>query len=329
MRCCAPPACRLPEWLYEAGIGESRAALVEDDRILEALIEPEDSGPRLGSVMPARLTHLLPGRQGRLLLADGQAALIAAVPAGLSAGRMLTVEIVREALPEIGRPKPARAIVTDRAEQAGPDLLARITATGHPVRTLHPHQPDALEAAGWSELLEEAQTGDIGFAEALPGGALVMTPTPAMTLFDVDGPPPLEPLAIAAAEAVADAIRRHGIGGSIGIDFPTIEGKAARQAVTAAIDRILPPPFERTAMNGFGFVQIVRPRPRASLPERLRADPVAAAARAALRTLERVPPGSANRHRLPAPVLAYLDARPHWLAELARRTGMTPLLESL
>lgn len=319
----------MPEWLHEAGIGESRAALVEDGRILEALVEPEDSGPRLGSVMRARLTHLLPDRQGRLSLADGTVALITGVPAGLSAGRDLIVEIVREALPEIGRPKPPRAILTDQAERPGPDLRTRIAATGHPVRTLLPHQPDALEAAGWSELLEEAQTGDIGFAEAVPGGALVMTPTPAMTLFDVDGPPPLEPLAIAAAEAVAGAIRRHGIGGSIGIDLPTIEGKAARQAVTAAIDRLLPSPFERTAMNGFGFVQIVRPRPRASLPERLRADPVAAAARAALRLLERVPPGGSNRHRLPAPVLAYLTARPAWLATLARRTGATPLLESL
>ena len=131
MRFCAPPVCRLPEWLYEAGIGESRAALVEDDRILEALIEPEDSGPCLGSVMPARLTHLLPGRQGRLLLADGQAALIAAVPAGLSAGRMLTVEIVREALPEIGRPKPARAIVTDRAEQAA-IIIREVSHRGWP-----------------------------------------------------------------------------------------------------------------------------------------------------------------------------------------------------
>jgi hypothetical protein len=49
-----------------------------------------------------------------------------------------------------------------------------------------------------------------------------------MTLFDVDGGGPLEPLAVAAAHAVARAIERHGIAGSIGIDFPTLAGKAAR-----------------------------------------------------------------------------------------------------
>ena len=319
----------MAEWLHEAGIGETRAALVVDGAIVEARIELDRPGPRLGAIFPARLIEItVKGREGRVAYNGGEA-MLAPLPPGITQGAALTVELTREAIPEGRRTKLPRVAPAEGPPRDGPDLLTRITASGIPVRTLHAHEPDALEAAGWSELLEEAQTGDIDFAEAMPGGALVMTPTPAMTLFDVDGPPPLEPLAIAAAEAVADAIRRHGIGGSIGIDFPTIEGKAARQAVTAAIDRILPPPFERTAMNGFGFVQIVRPRPRASLPERLRADPVAAGARAALRTLERVPPGSANRHRLPAPVLAYLDARPHWLAELARRTGMTPLLESL
>jgi ribonuclease G len=90
----------------------------------------------------------------------------------------------------------------------------------------------------------------------------------------------------------------------------------------------LPQPFERTAMNGFGFLQIVRPRPRASIPEILRADPVGAATRALLRTLERTPPTASRRHTLPAGVHARLMARPAWLAELARRTGVVHQLES-
>ena len=135
-------------------------------------------------------------------------------------------------------------------------------------------------------------------------------------------------LAIAAAHAIARAIRRHGIGGSIDIDFPTIEGKAQRLAVAAAIDATLPPPFERTAMNGFGVLQIVRPRPRASIPEILRSDPVGAAVRSTLRTLERTPPTASRRHTLPAAVHARLTARPDWLAELTRRTGVVHDLES-
>ena len=313
------------EWLYEAGIGEARAALVEGDRILAAAIEPDDAGPLIGLVSPARLVEQLPARRGRVTLEGGAEALVSHLPAGITQGARLTVEIVREAIPETGRLKPPHAVPTDAAPAAAPDLLARISATGHPVRTLRAHEPDRLEAAGWSELMEEATTGDIAF----PGGALRLSPTPAMTLFDVDGAPPADALALAAAGPVAAAILRHGIGGSIGIDFPTVEGKAARQAVAAALDEALPLPFERTAVNGFGFLQIVRPRPRASLPERLRTAPAIAAARAALRRIEREPAGASRRHALHGAVHAALLAHPSWLAELARRTGVVHQLESL
>jgi hypothetical protein len=308
----------LAEWLYEDGIGEARAALVDDGRIVEAATQPDDAGPLVGGVHRARLIELLPVRRGRVMLDGGGEALLGALPAGITQGAALAVAILREAIPEGRRLKPAKAMPSDLPPAPAPDLLARITATGHPVRQVRAHMADDLEAAGWSELLDEAMHGDIDFA----GGALRMTPTPAMTLFDVDGAPP------AAALALAAAIRRHGIGGSIGIDFPTVAGKAERLAVAAAIDAALPMPFERTAVNGFGFLQIVRPRPRASLPERWRADPAAAAARALLRQIERAPPLADRRHRVARAVHAALAARPHWLAELARRTGVVHEWES-
>lgn len=312
-----------PVWLYEAGIGEDRAALVENDQIVEALIERDDVALRVGHVARARLVEALGGGRGRVAL-DGGEALVSHLPPGITQGASLTVEIVREALPEAGRAKLAKANATDRPPCAAPTLYDRLVATGLPIPAPRTHEPDALEAAGWSELLDEAMSGEIVF----PLGALRLSPTPAMTLFDVDGAPPLDPLAVAAAQAVARAIRRHGIGGSIGVDFPTIAGKAQRSAVAAAIDASLPPPFERTAVNGFGFLQIIRPRARASIPEILRADPVGAAARAALRTLERTPPTAPRRHALPAAVHARLMAHPDWLATLARRTGVVHDLES-
>lgn len=302
----------MAEWLYEAGIGESRAALVEDGEIVEAAIVLDDGGLRVGGVHDARLAA-----DGRATI-GGFTATLDRAPTRLSIGAALRVEIIREAVPESGRLKPAKAIATDAPVRPAPALLDRIAATA-PVRRLAAHEPNALESAGWSELLEEARTGEIGF----PGGALRMTPTPAMTLFDVDGGGDLAALSVAAARAVALAIRRHGIGGSIGVDFPTLVGKAPRQAVAAAIDAALAPPFERTAVNGFGFLQIVRPRPRASLPELLRADPVGAATRAALRIIERSPPTAPNVHDLPPAVRARLAGEPGWLAELARRTGRT------
>ncbi len=312
-----------PAWLYEAGIGESRAALVDGDEIVEAAIELDAEVLKVGLVARARLVELLPGRRGRITL-DGDEALINHLPPGITQGASLTVEIIREALPEAGRAKLAKALPSDLPPCLAPTLHERLMATGLPVHSPRAHEPDALEAAGWSELLDEAVSGEIVF----PLGALRLSPTPAMTLFDVDGAPPLDTLAIAAAHAVARAIRRHGIGGSIGIDFPTIAGKAQRNAVAGAIDESLPQPFERTAMNGFGFLQIVRPRPRASIPEILRADPVGAATRAALRTLERTPPTASRRHTLPAAVHTRLMTHPDWFAELTRRTGVVHELES-
>ncbi|RIA36864.1 hypothetical protein DFR49_4155 [Hephaestia caeni] len=302
----------MAEWLYEAGIGETRAALVEGGTIVEARIEL-DGNLAVGTIAEARR------RGDHVVLADGREAMLDRAPPSLGEGAALIVEIVREAIPEPGRAKRARAIpaAPDALPAPGPDLLARITATGIPVRRPQAHEPDALEATGWSELLDEAETGEIAFGR----GALRLSPTPAMTLFDVDGAPPLPGLAIAGATATATAIRRLDIGGSIGIDLPTLSGKTDRQRVAEAIDAALPPPFERTAMNGFGFLQIVRPRPRASLVELLRADPAGAIARAGLRTIERTPPPVPQRHVLPAPALAWLAARPHLTVELSRRTG--------
>jgi hypothetical protein len=165
---------------------------------------------------------------------------------------------------------------------------------------------------GWSDLIDEARSGIIAF----PGGELRVALTPAMTLIDVDGHLPPEQLALAGATASARAIRRHGISGSIGIDLPTISGKAARQAVAEAVDAILPPPFERTAVNGFGFLQIVRRRRHASLFE-LAADRAGFEARALLRRAARET-GAITLVAHPAVVAAL---RPDWLDQLGAQAG--------
>ena len=222
----------LAEWLYEAGIGEARAALVAGNVILEAAIEAEGGGLRAGAIVSARLVKtLVPGRRGIARLEGGDEALLEPLPAGLSEGRELLVEIMREALSEPGRAKRAKArpAPTDAEARDGPALRARLAAIG-PVTELRAHMPDRLEAAGWSELIEQAATGEIAFA----GGGLRLSLTPAMTLFDVDGVLPAADLACAGAATAAAAIRRMDIGGSIGIDLPTVEGKADRLAAAAA-----------------------------------------------------------------------------------------------
>ena len=307
----------MAEWLYEQGIGENRAALLAEGEIVEAQIElPGEL--RAGTVLEGRLTSILvPGRRGIVTLAGGTEALLEPLPGGLTEGALARVEIVREAVPEKGRPKLARCRISDAGPRAGPSLLERLRASGAKLTELSHFDRDRLEEAGWSTLLEGALTGEIPF----PGGALRMSLTPAMTLFDVDGA--LEPaaLAVAGAAAAAGAIRRLGIGGSIGIDLPTLSRKEDRQAAAAALDAALPQPFERTAVNGFGFLQIVRRRTRASLPELVQGDPAGAAARLLLRRAERAPGSGERTIEAAPPVIARIEEKPEWLEELARRLG--------
>ena len=307
----------MAEWLYEEGIGENRAALVDDSEIVEAQVElPGEI--RAGSILGARLTHILiPGRRGIASLRSGGEALLEPLPPRLTEGTALRVEIVREKLPEAGRAKLPKCRVTDAAERAGPTLLERVRASGVAVESLGPFSADRLQELGWSQLIEEAATGEVAF----DGGALRISLTPAMTLIDVDGPQEPRALAIAGAAAAGRAIRRLGIGGSIGIDLPTLPARDDRQAAAAAFDSALPMPFERTAVNGFGFLQIVRRRERPSLAELVQGDPAGAAARLLLREAERAP-GGGERTLYGAPaVIGRLRDNPDWLQRLERHLG--------
>lgn len=307
----------MAEWWLDEGIGEHRAALIADGEILEAAIDRLDERLRLGAVVAAKLGERV-GRGAWIATALGDA-ILETVPPGVSQGRTLLVEIVREAIPEPGRLKPARARISDAdTERVASSLAARLGC----VRRVSGHDADGLEAAGWSELIEQATSGEIDF----PGGHLRLSPTPAMALFDVDGALPPAELAVAGARAAALAVRRLAIGGSIGIDLPTLSAKAERAAAAAAIDDTLPQPFERTAVNGFGFVQIVRPRPRASIPELVRADLALTAALALLAIAAR---GHGPRGLAAAPaVIARIDARPDWIDALARTVGGTIALRA-
>ncbi len=309
----------MPEWLYERGIGEARAALIEKGMIVEAVIEVEGAGPRAGAIVEGRLTRIAdPARRGFVTLPDGTELLVEPLPREWTQGARVCIAVTREAVPERDRVKRAKGRpAPDQELLAGPDLRGRLEASGIGVRTLVTHDEDAFEAAGWGELIERAETGLWPFE----GGELHISPTPAMTLIDVDGH--LEPgaLALAAATAAGGAIRALGLVGSIGIDFPTVGSKEARQAVASALDAALPAPFERTAVNGFGFMQIIRPRTRLSLVEQLRSDPAGHAARSLLRRVERERRTGAVTLVAHPRVIAVLEAHPIWQEQLARHLG--------
>ncbi len=228
---------------------------------------------------------------------------------GIAEGGRLRIEVIREAIGGAEAWKRPLARLTDQDEIRSPQ--------SRPVEVYGRE----LDELGWEDLIDEARTGIVRF----PGGELRVFVTPAMTLIDVDGTLPPAELAIAGARAAAAAIRRHGVGGSIGIDLPTIEGKARRQAAAEAFDSVLAQPFERTAVNGFGFLQVIRPRRRASLFE-LAAEAAPFEARALLRTAGREI-GSITIVAHPA-VVAVIEARPDWIDQLSRRVGGNIILRS-
>jgi hypothetical protein len=304
----------LPEWLYEAGIGEMRAALLDRGDIVEMAIERDDDPrPRVGAVLDARLVERADASgRGLVALPDGSEARLLSPPPASTQGSMVRVEVTRAPLPEAGGLKPAHVRpAPDATLRDAPDLMERIRRSGITNRA------GDLDHYGWSEAMEEATSGIV----ARPDALLRISLTPAMTLIDVDGRAAAAALAVAGARLAGQVIRRFGITGSIGIDLPTLPDKAGRQAAAAALDAVVPQPFERAAVNGFGFLHLVRRRERASVMERLAADQAMAGALSLLRQAERA--GGRGPITLAAHprVIARLAARPDWIEALARRIG--------
>jgi len=293
----------LVEWLVEAGIGETRALLVDRGEVLAARL---DWPGRLaaGLVEDAILIARAAGsRRGTARFANGEEALVDQLPVDAQEGAPIRLKVTRSALAEAGRLKRAQARPTGDAPCPAPSPPGKII----------PCFPAGL----WEEVWGEAWDGSVDFA----GGTLTISPTPAMTVIDIDGDLPARSLALAAVAPLAAGIRRLDLAGSIAIDFPTLADKADRQAVDTALAAALQGwPHERTAMNGFGLVHLVARLERPSLLHRLAMNRNRAAALMLLRRAEQVrDPGSQLL------LTAHPDVRhaviPEWETELARRAG--------
>lgn len=287
--------------MIEDGIGETRAARIENGEIIEARVRREGVTPA-GTILEAKLVAIAP----RVLVeAASEQFLLPRGASGISEGRALRIEVTREALGGAEPWKRGLAKITDEEPRPAPPI-----ADGKSGRI-----------EGWDDLLDEARTGIVRFN----GGELRIEPTAAMTMIDIDGWLVPDKLAQMGAWASARAIRRLDLGGPTGIDFPTLKEKSARSQADSILADYLEMPFEKTAMNGFGFVQVIRPRARASLIE-LAVDRAPFEARALLRRAG----GEVGTRTLVAhpAILRLFEANPGWTDRLARQIGGAVALRS-
>lgn len=209
-----------------------------------------------GAVIEAKLVARSGPSRGTARAQGGEEVLIDRLPRDASEGASIRLRITRAALEGPGRLKRAQGR-PDGSELVQPTMAETLRANGADVAIVR-----RFPADGWDEIVGDALHGEIAFA----GGALLLSPTPAMTTIDIDGELPPRQLALAAVPVLAQTVARFDLSGSVVIDFPTLADKADRRALDAAIGEALGDrPHERTAINGFGLVQIVSRLERPSL----------------------------------------------------------------
>ena len=313
----------MAEWLIESGIGEDRALLIEHGEVIASKLQwPGEIAA--GDVLFAKLVSKAAGkRRGVARLDNAAEVLVDHLPPEATEGAMIGIRISRAPIAERGRLKLAQARCfaagnerIDPDAKVDTDMLFNPFTLGDIVRS--------FEGGEWEEVWHAASSGSIAFA----GGEVLCSATPAMTVIDVDGDLSPRELALACVPAIAKALRWFDIGGNIGIDFPTLEAKADRRAVDAALGSALDYwPHERTAMNGFGFVQLIARLEGPSLLHRFATSRTGLCARYALRVAERAEgTGPVLLLRIHPALKAKL--KPEWLDELRRRTGREVRIET-
>ncbi len=293
--------------------GETRAAVVENFRLVEMHLARDGDGLLAGARLPARLKTKV-GTRG-IAEANGEELLVEPWPAGATEGATVTVEVTRAAWREegreLGRDRLAKARPTTMDPWPAPSLASALHARGH---VLQPGWPSDV-AAQWDDAFEAAELGRMSF----DGGSLSFAPTPAFTAVDVDGHGVA--LLAPALKTLARTIRLWGLGGSIVVDCPAAD-RDQRQAAADLFDQAMGKlAFERTAINGFGLMQIVRPRPGPSVLERAQLDRAGTRAIALMAAATRDTGTGPMRLVGGAAPIRWLEARPHLVETLARTTG--------
>lgn len=341
--------------IWDAGPGEVRTGLMEDGALSEfRIIRPRRGAALLqrGALFTVRITKRLAGRQALVTFGGSEDAVLAPCP-DLPEGARLVARMLRPPIPEPGRVKRARLTpVADAEVLSAPgwhtsdepaalflrsvaadvnSILCPEASTANAVTAIIGNAGPAVhidaqsvEDADFDTLIEQAVSGE----HAISGGALSIERTRAMTVIDVDGVG--DPLAInlAAARRIPALLRLFDIGGPVGVDFISVASRANRLAIDGALAEASAPlgPHERTAVNGFGFCQIIRPRSGPSVPEILCGTSVGrlsveSIAEALLRQAARSSGTGPRRLTAPPSVIDAIRGWPDDMAALAARLG--------
>ena len=286
------------ELLWDAGPGEIRAGIYEDGQLVQVrIIRPRRNAEMVqaaGERYTARVALRTGNGQVMVDLGAGHMAMLKNPPS-VTEGSLMEVTMIRGPYPEPGNWKlPVVAALVDhtplmphaawhvsaepweRFLQVTALTVSTITCSdvgiagdiGKVLGDKAPDiriKPDKIEETDFDSLIDQGVSGNF----PLLSGALMIERTRAMTMIDIDGNVDGLALNLEAAAAIPRILRLFDITGQIGIDFVAVESKAARSEILAAFDgaAAVLGPHERTAINGFGFCQIVRRRSGPSVPE--------------------------------------------------------------
>jgi len=257
-RCCALRAIRLTDLYRDDAPGERRAAVVENGNIVEIHIQ-RDALWALGECGIGRIDRKTPS--GAYVVADDGSTLLLRSKINQPDGARVFFEVTREAIAEPGRIKPPEILLRDSAHDPliGKDALwdARVASLGQ--SAVSASIADGFDVA----IAGQSQLGDV---------SLSFQRTKAGLVFDIDGIGDAFAINLVAATEVARLLRLFQVGAMVLIDFVSMESKAQRTQIAEDFDAASladPRPFERTAINGYGMMQVVRARPRPSILDQL------------------------------------------------------------
>ena len=331
--------------LIEENIGETRAAVVENGRIVELHLDRwSEQGQRAieGEVYRGRVRRVETALNAAFIdIGIGEDGFLpfgkAGRPKGFHEGAAIGVRVTREAHAEKGPNLSLTEVEPGDAPEALSDtpILAQRLVAGF---------GDA--EAGWAD--ESSHDLEAAFDEALApkamipgGGSLYIEQTRAMTTIDVDadgrkGQGNAQKMAAAlnllAAKEASRQIRMRGLGGIVAVDFVHMRAQPDRRATEKALrqgfhhDRAR---IDVAPISQFGVAELARQRRTRSLGEQmLDADgrwTVETGALAALRRLEREARavGGKRLTLLVAPgVAAWLEDDPiEWQSAMTDRIG--------